>query len=425
VKDITLVAATDTREHGFPVPPEPALTSEEVISRAEAIAPTLVERQAETEKRTFYAEDTHERFSAAGFYRILVPRRYGGYEFGIDTFLKVTMALARGCPSTGWMYSLGAAHAMIVATLFDERAQAELFSGGDFICPATVAPSGTAQRSPDGSWLISGTWNYCSGAPYATHFLGHTLVSPGGDQPPEPMAFIVPRAEWNRLDDWGHHLGLRGSGSHSITIPGAFVPDRYTLRSTHIANVSVTSGTPGLAIHRNPEYAGGPLSYMFLEFAALALGITNGALDAYEDLLRTKTTFYPPIVRRAENADYQLWHGEAISIIAAAEAALAHAVQEWQDICGRGPAAFTRDEDLRLTAVCGQVIKMCWHAVEAYLLRSAGSGSIRSGERMERVWRDMSMVHSHAGTAIFLATSANRALSQSRISGEITEFATQ
>src|SRR5690606_38033189 len=169
-----MTLTTDDQVHRFPDPPEPDLRPTDVVKRAESLAWDLVERQAETEERTFYAEDIHERFAKSGFYRILVPRRYGGYEFGIETFMRVTLALTRGCPSTGWMYCLGHAHAHAVATLFEERAQRELFAGGDFICPATVMPSGTATRM-DGGWLLSGTWHYCSGAPYAGHFMGHTL----------------------------------------------------------------------------------------------------------------------------------------------------------------------------------------------------------------------------------------------------------
>jgi 3-hydroxy-9,10-secoandrosta-1,3,5(10)-triene-9,17-dione monooxygenase len=37
---------------------------------------------------------------------------------------------------------------------------------------------------------------------------------------------------------------------------------------------------------------------------------------------------------------------------------------------------------------------------------------VRSGARIERVWRDMSTLHSHAGVSIFLATLANRELAQ-------------
>ncbi len=92
---------TGSAERGSPGPPEAGLTPADAIAKARAMASALIARQAETEKRTYYAEDTHAEFASNGFYRLLVPRRYGGYEFGIDTFLRIVTTLARGCPSTG------------------------------------------------------------------------------------------------------------------------------------------------------------------------------------------------------------------------------------------------------------------------------------------------------------------------------------
>ncbi|MEV8636709.1 acyl-CoA dehydrogenase family protein [Streptosporangium sp. NPDC051023] len=403
-----MTAVTNVPGQGFPAPPEPALTPLEVIARAEAIAPTLVGRQSETEHRTYYSQETHREFAAAGFYRILVPRRYGGYEFGIDTFMRVTMALARGCPSTAWMYCLGATHAIAAATLFGEEAQAEIFRDGDFICPATIVPSGSAVRTAEGDWVLNGTWNYCSGAPYATHFIGHALVRPAEDQPPAPMLFIAPRSQWRRLDDWGRQLGLKGSGSHSITVEDGRLPAAFALPGVHLSEATVTGGTPGRDLHGNPEYGGGPLSYMVLEIASLAVGIARGALDVYGDLMRSRNTLLPPIVGRAEDPDYQFWYAEASGMIAAAEAGVFGAIQQWRDLCAQGPAAFTREQDLRITTICRHTIRLCWTAVESYLFPTAGSSSVRQGERLERVWRDMSMLHSHSGFAVFLPTVANR-----------------
>ncbi|MFI5621385.1 acyl-CoA dehydrogenase family protein [Streptomyces sp. NPDC051567] len=397
-------------------PPEPGITPDEIVARAEAVAASLIARQAETEERTFYAQDTHEEFTAAGFYRILVPRRYGGYEFGIDTFMRVVMALTRGCPSTGWMFCLGAAHAHAVATLFDEETQDEVFAGGDFICPATVAPSGTAERSPDGGWVISGTWNYSSGAPYATHFVGHTLVFPEDGADPYPMMFIAPRSQFRVLDDWGQQLGLKGSGSHSITIEGAHVPDRCTL-PLHMSQVTVTAGTPGLALHGNPMYGGGPLSVMVLEDAALAIGMAQGALDTYEELMRSRRTIFPPVVSRTEDPDFQFWYGEAAGLIATAEAAFLQAIRQWHEAADEGPQAFTAERELRIVTICREVVRMSRRAVEAHLYPTAGSSAIRSGERMERIWRDLSMQHSHAGIAVFLNAHANREYAKARFSG--------
>lgn len=397
--------------NGYPLPPEPDLTPADVIARAEAIAPTLVSRQAEVEERTYYAADVHETFSKAGFYRILVPRRYGGYEFGVDTFFRVVRTLARGCPSTGWMYCLGAVHAVFAATVFPERVQEEIFSVGDFIAPSTVVPNGTAERHPDGGWVVNGTWTYCSGAPYGTHFIGHTLVTHEEGQEPEVMLFVVSSDQFRRLDDWGQQLGLKGSGSHSLVIENARIPDDQTL-NMHQSQYRVTEDTPGVQLHINPQYGGGVVSFAFLEAACLAVGIAQGALDEYEHLMRTRTTMFPPIVSRAEDPDFQRWYGEATGKLATAEAAVIGTVAMWQDLCAAGPDAFVPERDWRIATMCREVIRLSWAAVEQHVFPTAGSSSVSRGQRIERVWRDLSMLHTHAGVAVFLRSIGKRELAK-------------
>ena len=74
------------------------------------------------------------------------PRRFGGYEFDLDTFLRITMELSRGCPSSGWVFGLTAAHNLIVGN-FEELGQIELFGDGDFRCPLSALPApGRARR---------------------------------------------------------------------------------------------------------------------------------------------------------------------------------------------------------------------------------------------------------------------------------------
>jgi 3-hydroxy-9,10-secoandrosta-1,3,5(10)-triene-9,17-dione monooxygenase len=412
---MTVTAIVPTQ--GSPLPPEPDLTPAEIIARAEAMVPTLVGRQSETEQRTYYAPDTHEAFRQAGFYRILVPRRYGGYEFGTETFMRVVMTLARACPSTGWMFCLGAVHSVVVATLFGQQAQDELFEVGDFICPATVMPNGSAERAPDGGWIVNGTWGYCSGAPYATHFLGHVFASREEGGEPQPMLFIAPASQFRRLDDWGQQLGLKGSGSHSIVIENGHIPDYFAL-DTHMSLYTVSDETPGVHLHPNPLYGGGPLSFMMFESASLAVGMAQGALDAYAELMRTRTTSFPPITGRSEDPDFQTWYGEAVGKLATAEAAVLHAIGQWNDLAAQGPSAFTSEAEWRLATICREVIRLSWQAVEKYLFPTAGSSAVRKGEHIERVWRDLSMMQSHAGIAVVLNTMANRELARAHFDVE-------
>lgn len=406
-----MTAARSVPAEGYPSPPVPGLTPEEAVARAERIAAAIIDRQVETEERGQYALDTHNEFLTSGLYRLLVPRRYGGYEFDLGTYLRVVSALARGCPSTGWMYTFGSAHSLQAATLFSERAQDEIFAVGDVICPATVGPVGFAERAADGGWIVDGVHPYSSGSPYATHFIGHTLVAGEDGEPPAPLLFIVPRAQWRRLDDWGETLGLRGSGSHSVVLDKAHIPEHFGLLGTHLGTTTVDGGTPGRELHGS-RYGGGVLSSLQLQLAALAIGMAGGALDAYGDLMRERKTIFPPITLRAENPDYQFNYGEAAGRIATAEAALAGAVRQWEDNAERGAAACTRAEDLRITTIVRQIIRLCWVAMSEHLFPTAGSSAVRSGARIERIWRDMSTLQSHAGVAVFLNTLANRELAK-------------
>ena len=90
-------------------PPEPDLGPEELVARAISLRPKLIAEQAETEARTYHSEGLYRDFVEAGFYRMYVPRRYGGYEFDVPTFMRVTLELSRGCVSTGWCVALAAA----------------------------------------------------------------------------------------------------------------------------------------------------------------------------------------------------------------------------------------------------------------------------------------------------------------------------
>lgn len=405
-----MTAATDTSAKDYPLPPEPGLTEHEVLARAERIAKTLVDRQQETEARGFYALDTHELLRKSGFYRLLVPRRYGGYEFGIDTQMQVVARLARGCASTAWMYSLGASHAHLIATLYGEQAQNELFAGGDFICPGVIAPAGFAEPAEDGGWIVDGVFRYASGSPYATHFVGQTFIAGAEGEPPEQMMFIVPRDQWRRLDDWGSQLGLKGSGSYSVKVEKAHIPAYYALPGTHMGMTSVVGGTPGLRLHGTTLYGGSVMAPFSFQLGALAVGMATAALDVYAELTRERPTAFPPFGPRAEDPDFQLRYGEAAGRIAAARAAMTDMLRQWHETAEQGNV--TREVELRMSIISREVVRLAWNAVSDILFPTAGTSAIRAGERLERIWRDMSTLHTHGGVHIYLATIVPRELAQ-------------
>ena len=388
-----MTASVSERE--APAPTASTPTEAEILQSARTIGASLVDRQAETEQRTFYAPDTHEAMSAAGFYRMLTPKRYGGLEVSLETYFKVLREIGRGCPSSGWMLGQSINHTVTpIATFFPEHVQAELFAGTDFIAPAVAKPSGTATRAADGGWIVNGTFDYCSGAPYSTHLMAHSWVtdSDSPDGKPEPLLFVAPASEYTRLNNWGNVLGLKGSGSHSCTMENGYVPENWAFRGKTMVSFTQKEILGG-EIHGNPMYAGSTFSFYLIVGSTAAVATTRGALDEYEHLADMLPTPYPPFSPRRESDDYKRWINEAYGLVTTAEAALDSYIAQWMDLSERH--AWSRAEDLRLCRMANHIVdNLCWNAMQL-ILKTAGTSQITAGRRIERVWRDFTQILGH------------------------------
>ena len=121
------MAKSEAKDSARHIPaPEPDLTPSEIVRRAEAMRAMLRARQNDCEAAGQIPQDTNAQFIKAGFYRILQPRCFGGYEFDLPTFLKVMIAVSRGCSDSGWVLALTAGHAFLMAS-FPEAGQREAF----------------------------------------------------------------------------------------------------------------------------------------------------------------------------------------------------------------------------------------------------------------------------------------------------------
>ncbi len=117
------------------------IAAEELLDRARKLRPIVEEQAAETERLTRISEDLHGKFEEAGFYRMLMPKRYGGLETDLPTYVKVWMEIARGDPSAAWCGCLAANHSLQLGSWWPERAQDEIFgTRGDFKAASVAAP---------------------------------------------------------------------------------------------------------------------------------------------------------------------------------------------------------------------------------------------------------------------------------------------
>ena len=124
--------------------------------------PALASRSMAQKQRRGILPETIAEMQAAGLFRVLQPKRWGGYEMDLSTFYDIEIALGEGDMSTGWTYGVLGVVSWFLG-LIDDRVAQEVW-GHDtrtLICSSTM-PAGKATAA-DGGFRLSGHWRYASG----------------------------------------------------------------------------------------------------------------------------------------------------------------------------------------------------------------------------------------------------------------------
>src|SRR5271166_1241819 len=141
-----VAAATDLAAVSVP-------TEAELLERARKLVPVLRERAARTEENRALLPETLKDFIEAGFYKILQPAKYRGFETSPMTLFKVVMELAKGCPSSAWCLCLVTVHNWEIA-LLDPRAAEDLWGkDSETRASSSYAPFGKVVRVDGGHRL--------------------------------------------------------------------------------------------------------------------------------------------------------------------------------------------------------------------------------------------------------------------------------
>jgi 3-hydroxy-9,10-secoandrosta-1,3,5(10)-triene-9,17-dione monooxygenase len=377
-------------------PPEPNLTQAEMIARAKALAPAVRAEAPAAEQRGYYSSALHDEFRKAGFYRIFVPRRYGGYEFDFPTYYRVMIELCTADPGIGWCVALGSSHALHVASYFPPAAQDKIFGPTrDFIAPGSIPARARPQcvATPDGDgYRIRGQWPYASGSPYSSHLLGGAHLE---DAPERRLIIVVPRDQYEVLEDWGAILGLKGSGSNTIAVENGWIPREFALPIERFGPSG--ADTPGWRWHGNALYAGQFLGYAGGSLACSQVGAAKAAMAEYERIIRTSRAHYGPDLPKYQHPDFQRVFGLGMSMTLSAEALLLHTGQLYMDYA-RGEIAgdpFTPLKAYQMMGVHHQAIRLAWEAGLEFF-RAASSSNALDGQPMQRFFRDLATFKNNA-----------------------------
>jgi alkylation response protein AidB-like acyl-CoA dehydrogenase len=355
------------------------VSKHDMIERAKALAPAFRERAAAAEQDRRISPESAAELIDAGFARMLVPRRLGGSELGIDAWFEVMLELGRADASHAWVAGLMAHIPQMLLQLGEEAQQSIWGDGPDVPTAGSVMPLAKAV-AVEGGYRVSAKGPFSSGVTHATWvFVGGFLPVDG---PPTPAMFVLSPDQYEIADTW-HTIGMRGTGSNTIVADDAFVPESHVLQ---ISDLREATG-PGRTVNPDGIYRLPFMAYAPLGFCAPILGAARGAYDDFLAYARDKRL--PGGIRVAETQAMQTTLGRISGDLQAAELLLRQVVDAAGD-----DIATTMEHRRASMRNYARAAELIVDAIDN-LVKLGSTSSFSESNPIQRAWRDIRFAGSH------------------------------
>ena len=320
-----------------------------------------------------------------GWLTMLAPRGAGGAELPLPQVVRLEEAVAAVDGSMGWVLTLCAGAGWFAGFLAPDMARAII--GTPRVClGGSGAATGYADEEDDG-YRITGSWDYASGAPMATHFTLNALLRRDGqplldaDGKPRIRAFLVPAALVQLVPSW-NSIGMRASASHSYRIDGQW------LGKEHGFTISADTATADGPLYRYPFYS---LAYVTL--AANVAGMAAHFMQLAEECMRHRRHARAglPLLDVPEVA--AMLQGEKDACTAARARFYAVLDDSWATVAAG--AALDADGMQAVQTSSLDLVAVCRAAVDG-LYPYCGLYAAREDSTINRVWRDFHTASQHS-----------------------------
>jgi Acyl-CoA dehydrogenases len=214
------------------VPAQPSLRPDiaELRSRVAQIAPQIKARAHTTEKAGRVPEENITALRNIGYFEIVKPAMFGGYEHDFDVLVELNIELAKSCASTAWVGGLLAAHQWLIAGFPESRAARRLgrqsrCGGLRLLRAGRQGDRGRRRLSPDRTLVVR------------QRLRQRAMVVVRGAAAVEdrerPVCAGLPAGPASDyvIDDTWNVVGLSGTGSKTLVLNDVFVPRTACCRS--------------------------------------------------------------------------------------------------------------------------------------------------------------------------------------------------
>lgn len=363
------------------------LDAERILANARALAPEIASRAPEAATLRRLPRDLVDKLKAAGCFRVMFPRSWGGPEMSLPMQVEMVEILAQADTATAWCVKIGADSGLFAAWL-EESAARELYPDIDFVTAGQAPPNGRALEV-EGGYRISGRWGFASGCTHADVMLGGCLVDNGQAErsagappaPPTVVHVLAPASSWQIEDTW-FSTGLSASGSHHYSVKDLFVP------AGHALDLTAPSGRD------EPLYRLPITATVSVPMAGVPLGLARRAIDELCTLAGQRTVAIPPppvLLKNLPRVRLAVARGE--TLLGAARAYVYESTERlWQELQDEGTASMQARRDVGLSRINAHRMAS---EVARLMFETAGPGAVYASSPLDRLLRDAVTINQH------------------------------
>ncbi|KKW93011.1 MULTISPECIES: acyl-CoA dehydrogenase family protein [Sphingobium] len=354
-------------------------TPDELVARALAMVPGLRARADAIEEARRVPDDVIAMFRDAGFFRILQPKAYGGWEMNPIVFMRVLGELGRGCCASAWAMMILGVHNWEFGLMEDRAAQDVWGEDDQTIIASSYPPMGELTKV-EGGWRLKGRWPTSSGSDHgAWAFIGALERNEKG-VPVDRHALLVKREDYEIIDDW-YTFGLSGTGSKSLLIKDAFIPD-------HRAHSMID-----YKMDDRPTNYLFPFAMIFYSsVSSVIIGFAQGAIDVFIDQMQVRvdngtgaaTRLSPYVKDRLANA---------VAKVRASQARMEQMMAHCTQIVERRELVST-DDRIHYMLDMARIGRECEEAVLT-LYKCTGARGVYKSNPIQRYLRDTLVAANH------------------------------
>jgi 3-hydroxy-9,10-secoandrosta-1,3,5(10)-triene-9,17-dione monooxygenase len=352
---------------------------EGLLERVRSVTPLIRDRALEAERRRKPDDEVIEALKATGVFRAFVPKRFGGYEIGLDLFVDLGVCISEACASTGWITTFYMEHNWLL-TGFCDQLQQEVFGQQPFVlAPGSVNPKAGEAVPKDGGYELTGRWKFGTGIMHADWVLLNAGVVSA--EAPTARMFLVRPEQIEVIDTW-HVDGMVATGSHDIVAKAIYVPEKNASLPLGAARAGEASYLTRIPVP----------PFLALTAAIPAVGAARRAAELFRQLVGERVRFGTQRVQ-AESGAAQIRLAGAYARTRSAETVLrdcARAIEAH----GRGETESSPLEQTQVRLAIAHVVHDCLDAVRRIMDGSGASVHFLDHE-LQRIHRDVQMMSAH------------------------------